>query len=127
MLKVLNANSGVGSEVKLRDYSEPLQNQRDISSYASRYVYNFDFGVEPDVTDLHIYENQMIRIWRAMAENPYIDFAVDDIVNEMYSKILYEWLPSANMKKREEIPIIEVYPFDMSGNEFEWEIRIPIF
>ena len=51
----------------------------------------------------------------------------DDIVNEMYSKILYEWLPSANMKKREEIPIIEVYPFDMSGNEFEWEIRIPIF
>lgn len=85
MLKVLNANSGVGSEVKLRDYSEPLQNQRDISSYASRYVYNFDFGIEPDITDLHIYENQMIRIWRAMAENPYIDFAVDDIVNEMIS------------------------------------------
>lgn len=85
MLKVLNANTGVGSEVKLRDYSEPLQNQRDISSYASRYVYNFDFGIEPDITDLHIYENQMIRIWRAMANNPYIKFAIDDIINEMIS------------------------------------------
>lgn len=51
----------------------------------------------------------------------------DDIVNEMYSKILYEWLPSANMKKREDIPTIEVYPFDMSEEKFEWEIRIPIF
>ena len=83
MLKVINGSTGVGSEVKLRDYAEPLQNQRDISSYASRYVYNFDFGVEPDITDISLYENQMIRIWRAMAENPYIDFAIEDIINEM--------------------------------------------
>ena len=47
MLKVINGSTGVGSEVKLRDYSEPLQNQRDISSYASRYISNFDFGIEP--------------------------------------------------------------------------------
>ena len=85
MLKVINGSTGVGSEVKLRDYSEPLQNQRDISSYASRYVYNFDFGIEPDITDISLYENQMIRIWRAMAENPYIDFAIEDIINEMIS------------------------------------------
>ena len=85
MLKIISGDTGVGSEVKIRDYSEPLQNQKDLSSYASRYVYNFDFGVEPDTTDITLYENQMIRIWRAMAENPYIDFAIDDIVNEMIS------------------------------------------
>ncbi|MBQ8551366.1 MAG: GyrI-like domain-containing protein [Clostridia bacterium] len=50
----------------------------------------------------------------------------DDIVNETYSKILYEWLPSANLKRNENIPTIEVYPFDMSEDGFEWEIRIPI-
>ena len=85
MLKVINGSTGVGSEVKLRDYSEPLQNQRDISSYASRYISNFDFGIDPDEPNISLYENQMIRIWRAMAENPYIDFAIDDIINEMIS------------------------------------------
>jgi len=50
----------------------------------------------------------------------------DDIVNEKYSKILYEWMPSASMKKKDDMPTIEVYPFDMSEDGFEWEIRIPI-
>lgn len=50
----------------------------------------------------------------------------DDFVNEQYSKILYEWLPSANIKRNNSIPTIEVYPFDMSEDGFEWEIRIPI-
>lgn len=50
----------------------------------------------------------------------------DDIVNEIYSKILYEWLPSANLKKSDDIPTVEVYPFDMEQDGFEWEIRIPI-
>ncbi len=50
----------------------------------------------------------------------------DEIVNEIFSKILYEWLPSANLKKRADVPTIEVYPFDMSIDGFEWEIRIPI-
>lgn len=50
----------------------------------------------------------------------------DDVVNEMYSKILYEWLPSANIECNKNIPTIEVYPFDMSEDNFEWEIRIPI-
>lgn len=50
----------------------------------------------------------------------------DDFVNEQYSKILYEWLPSANLKKRDDLPVIEVYPFDMSKDSFDWEIRIPI-
>ncbi len=50
----------------------------------------------------------------------------DDAVNEIYCKIIYEWLPSANLEKDENVPTIEVYPFDMSEDDFEWEIRIPI-
>ena len=50
----------------------------------------------------------------------------DDIVNKTYSKIIYEWLPSANIKRNENMPTVEVYPFDMSEDGFEWEIRIPI-
>lgn len=50
----------------------------------------------------------------------------DDIVNERYSKIIYEWLPSANLTKNNSIPTLEVYPVDMSEDSFEWEIRIPI-
>ncbi len=50
----------------------------------------------------------------------------DDIVNRQYSKILYEWLPSANVKRNENIPTVEVYPFDMEEEGFTWEIRIPI-
>lgn len=50
----------------------------------------------------------------------------DDFVNEQYSKILYEWLPSANLKRNNLLPTLEVYPFDMSEDGFEWEIRIPI-
>ena len=50
----------------------------------------------------------------------------DDIVNRIYSKIIYEWLPSANLKRNQNMPTVEVYPFDMSEEGFEWEIRIPI-
>ena len=52
---------------------------------------------------------------------------VDEIVNEFYSKILYQWLPSANLVKNDSIPIVEVYPRDMSKDGFEWEIWLPIF
>lgn len=51
----------------------------------------------------------------------------DEIVNEFYSKILYQWLPSANLVKNDSIPIVEVYPRDMSKDGFEWEIWMPIF
>ena len=50
----------------------------------------------------------------------------DDAVNEIYCKIIYEWLPSANLERDEKVPTVEVYPFDMSDDGFEWEIRIPI-
>lgn len=50
----------------------------------------------------------------------------DDIVNQTYSKILYEWLPSANLKRNSTLPTVEVYPFQMDEDGFQWEIRIPI-
>lgn len=50
----------------------------------------------------------------------------DDIINNFYSKILYEWLPSTRLKKVENAPIVEVYPIDMENEGFEWEIRVPV-
>ena len=50
----------------------------------------------------------------------------DDAVNRKYSEILYEILPSAGVKRRLDVPTVEVFPRDMSAENFEWEIRIPI-
>jgi len=50
----------------------------------------------------------------------------DGIVNKKYSEILYEILPSAGLKRREDMPSVEVFPLDMNDDNFEWEIRIPI-
>lgn len=55
-----------------------------------------------------------------------MDTTDDDVVNKKYSEILYELLPSANMRRREGIPTLEVFPVDMSKDGFEWEIRIPV-
>lgn len=49
----------------------------------------------------------------------------DAAVNETYSRILYEWLPSANLRRDDSAPIVEVYPYDMEQDGFTWEIRIP--
>ena len=50
----------------------------------------------------------------------------DDIVNQKYNSILYDILPSANMRRRANVPTVEIYPRDMTSDNFEWEIRIPI-
>ena len=50
----------------------------------------------------------------------------DDAVNEKYDSILGNLLPSAKLKRRMDLPTVEVFPRDMSENNFEWEIRIPI-
>lgn len=55
-----------------------------------------------------------------------LDSTDDDFVNRQYSKILYEWLPSAGLKRDENLPTVEIYPFDMSENNFNWEILIPL-
>lgn len=50
----------------------------------------------------------------------------DGIVNEKYNIILGNLLPSAKLKRRMDLPTLEIFPRDMSENNFEWEIRIPI-
>ncbi len=86
MIKMITGNVGIGEEVRPRDYSVPLESQRELAAYGTNILYPVDFGLENvDIRNLPMYENQLIRIWRAMAENPYIDFAIDDIVNEMIS------------------------------------------
>lgn len=50
----------------------------------------------------------------------------DDIVNQKYNVILYDILPSAKLRRRADLPTVEVFPRDMSADHFEWEIRIPI-
>lgn len=50
----------------------------------------------------------------------------DDIVNQKYNAILYDVLPSARLKRKADTPTVEVFPLDMSEENFEWEIRIPV-
>lgn len=71
--------------IRIRDYSEPLQSQRETTSYGERlmHVASFDNDPSPLAYNVAKYENEMIKTWRDMARNPYIDFAIDDIVNEM--------------------------------------------
>ena len=54
------------------------------------------------------------------------DSTDDAYVASIYAKILYEWLPSAGLEKRKDIPNTEVYPADMDEDGFNWEIRIPV-
>lgn len=108
MVRVINKETKIGSEVRLRDYSEPLQSQRETTSYSTRYVYPIDFGIDLDYTNIAIYENQLIKIWRQMAKNPYIDFAIDDIINEMIS-----------YSDEEKYPI----DIDLNGTKFSKSIR----
>ncbi len=103
----------------------------------------YDSGADKKICGDKIYvsyknegENVLCTIGEKADEGEYIPqsrFAVfklntveDDAVNEIYSKILYKWLASANLTRKEEMQTIEVYPFDMSEEGFEWEIRIPI-
>jgi len=50
----------------------------------------------------------------------------DDAVNRKYNSILYELLPSARLHRRSGLPTVEIFPRDMSEDNFEWEIRIPV-
>ncbi len=50
----------------------------------------------------------------------------DAAVNAFYNQILGQYLASGGVRKNEDLPNIEVFPVDMSTDDFEWEIRIPI-
>lgn len=52
--------------------------------------------------------------------------ADDAAVNNFYGKLIFDWLKSTKYKKLETLPNIEVFPTDMSDDNFPWEIRIPI-
>lgn len=98
------------TDIKIRDFSEPLQSQKESTSYGERLtsVVSFDTDPLPTVYDITKYMKEQIRIWRLMAQNPYIDFAIDDIINEMIS-----------------IDDEEVYPIDidLSNTAFSKSIR----
>ena len=49
----------------------------------------------------------------------------DDYVNKFYKDILNQWFSSVKYLKNNNIPNIEVFPYDMSDENFEWEIWIP--
>lgn len=50
----------------------------------------------------------------------------DNYVNEFYRNILSQWFDSVGYERNTKIPNIEVFPVDMSTDDFEWEIWIPI-
>ncbi len=52
--------------------------------------------------------------------------AEDSAVNEFYNSILWQWFTSTGYERDLDVPNVEVYPTDMSQDDFPWEIRIPI-
>ena len=47
-------------------------------------------------------------------------------IGEKYWEIFFEIFPSSKMKRREDVPTLEIFPLDMEEENYEWEIRIPI-
>ncbi len=50
----------------------------------------------------------------------------DQIVNAFYNDIIVQWLQSSGYCRKENLPNIEVYPYNMENDGFNWEIRIPV-
>ena len=50
----------------------------------------------------------------------------DGFVNRAYHAVLCDLLPSWGLKRRTDVPTVEVFPRNMEQEYFEWEIRIPI-
>lgn len=50
----------------------------------------------------------------------------DDAVNARYSSIVFGLIESMHLKRREDLPVVEVFPKDMTDDNFEWEIKIAI-
>lgn len=88
-LAVVNKGSNVGyasnGVVNLRDFSTPLISQKETTSYGERILSVIDWEPVPLVQDLAKKETAFIKLWRGMARNPYVNFAIEDIVTEMLS------------------------------------------
>lgn len=107
---IVNKRMGYGGQVAaLRDFSEPLITQKETTSYGERILSTIDLGeTVPAIYDLAKRLREYIKIWRNMAKSPYIDFAIEDIVNEMLS-----------------IDDTDVFPIDidLSNTKFSEKIR----
>lgn len=49
----------------------------------------------------------------------------DEYVNSFYKNVMYSWFDSTSFIRRDDLPNLEVFPADMSG-DFVWDIYIPI-
>lgn len=52
--------------------------------------------------------------------------ADDEYVNGFYRDVLGQWFDSTGFKRVEGMPNVEIYPADMSGEDFLWHVLIPI-
>ncbi len=50
----------------------------------------------------------------------------DETVNAFYGTVLNRWFLSVGYERDPALPNLEIFPSDMSADEFPWEIRIPI-
>lgn len=51
----------------------------------------------------------------------------DSLVNSFYTSVVYKFFNSSAYKRADmSIPNLEIFPADMTSDDFEWEIRIPI-
>ncbi len=50
----------------------------------------------------------------------------DEQVNAFYGSVLNHWFLSVGYERDPDLPNLEIFPSDMSADEFPWEIRIPI-
>lgn len=50
----------------------------------------------------------------------------EDKVNEIYYSGIGSWIESAGFERNYALPNIEIFPSEYEGDDFEWEIRIPV-
>lgn len=50
----------------------------------------------------------------------------DATVNAFYGNVLEHWFASVGFERNIALPNLEIFPADMSADDFPWEIRIPI-
>lgn len=52
--------------------------------------------------------------------------ADDEKVNRFYNEVLNGWFDSTNYERDTSLPNLEIFPSDMSADDFEWKILIPV-
>ena len=74
-------------------------------------------------------KNEDVQIYK-VPKSKWVKFDIigtdDNYVNKFYNDILNGWFNSSGYVRDYTLPNIEVFPFDMSQNDFLWQIWIPI-